>query len=573
MKQTNRTNKKAVRAISVLIAACLIACAVLLGFEARDKSEHYGGLNNIAEVFAASGINGNEARVLAVCRSTFKYRGKYYRAKAEYIAQATAKMNEDDVNLTPEQANKAINRIYGSILRGINEGYLYEVKTEPVTEKPTTEATTESTTEKTEATTETTTEAATEKTTEETGGNNGGDTGKGKDIYGVDIPVDETGAIILDQIPKSDIEVGGNDEDELFTYEDRKSDDISERPEEDKSNGKVVYDEDEGALYVGDKDTDTLKKLDRFIPVWLSRTLLILGIVCSVITIYVFLHALISSCFIWSNKSHKGKRKGHTKRRKLRKFFRKLLMLDIAVELIIIMVLAVAYLGIFRTDSVMANLNTSGYFRYEYALYLTSAENIVDADTDKDITDKDSNKDATVTDADSDKDVTDADSDASGILNYEEFLFKARKEVTTVLSDPTAKVKDSVLKVSVADYISKLKAELMTVLKSLLPAVLIGLIINIVLIIFVDGIRHRGVRFIAIGFAVAGFANLIAAIVCTIIRPYAKLYVEPDYLYLFIKDMGAYMNHLGIIISSFAVAIGIILLGVYISMKKALESK
>ena len=112
MKQTNRTNKKAVRAISVLIAACLIACAVLLGFEARDKSEHYGGLNNIAEVFAASGINGNEARVLAVCRSTFKYRGKYYRAKAEYIAQATAKMNEDDVNLTPEQANKAINRIY-----------------------------------------------------------------------------------------------------------------------------------------------------------------------------------------------------------------------------------------------------------------------------------------------------------------------------------------------------------------------------------------------------------------------------------------------------------------------------
>ena len=93
------------------------------------------------------------------------------------------------------------------------------------------------------------------------------------------------------------------------------------------------------------------------------------------------------------------------------------------------------------------------------------------------------------------------------------------------------------------------------------------------LIIFVDGIRHRGVRFIAIGFAVAGFANLIAAIVCTIIRPYAKLYVEPDYLYLFIKDMGAYMNHLGIIISSFAVAIGIILLGVYISMKKALESK
>ncbi|MBR1506707.1 MAG: hypothetical protein IJ619_01705 [Eubacterium sp.] len=542
MKQTNRTNIKAVRAISVLIAACLIACAVLLGFEARDKSEHYGGLNNIAEVFAASGINGNEARVLAVCRSTFKYRGKYYRAKAEYIAQATAKMNEDDVNLTPEQANKAINRIYGSILRGINEGYLYEVKTEPVTEKPTTEATTESTTEKTEATTETTTEATTEKTTEETGGNNGGDTGKGKDIYGVDIPVDETGAIILDQIPKSDIEVGGNDEDELFTFEDRKTDDISERPDEDKSNGKVVYDEDEGALYVGDKNTDTLKKLDRFIPVWLSRTLLILGIVCSVITIYVFLHALISSCFIWSNRGRKGKRKGHTKRRKLRKFFRKLLMLDIALELIIIMVLAVAYLGIFRTDSVMANLNTSGYFRYEYALYLTSTENIVE-------------------------------SDASGILNYEEFLFKARKEVTTVLSDPTAKVKDSVLNVSVADYISKLKAELMTVLRSLLPAVLIGLIINIVLIIFVDGIRHRGVRFIAIGFAVAGFANLIAAIVCTIIRPYAKLYVEPDYLYLFIKDMGAYMNHLGIIISSFAVAIGIILFGVYISMKKALESK
>ena len=237
----------------------------------------------------------------------------------------------------------------------------------------------------------------------------------------------------------------------------------------------------------------------------------------------------------------------------MRKFFRKLLCFDIAVELILIMMLVVAYLGIFRTDSVMANLNTSGYFRYEYALYLSSAENIVDEGAGKE--------------------ETDISNDADDIMNYEEFLFRTHNEITTRLSDPDAEIRDSVLQVSVADYISKLKTELMVVLKSLLPAVLIGIIINIILIIFIDGIRHRGVRFIAIGFLIAGFLNLIAAIVCAVIRPYAKLYVEPDYLYLFIKDMGSYMNHLGIIISAFAVAAGIIIFGVFVSMKKALESK
>lgn len=75
----------------------------------------------------AGEINGNEASVISAASGTFEYEGKNYVAKQSYIDQLRAKMSADDVDLTAEQASKAIAEIYSNVATGVKEGYLEEV--------------------------------------------------------------------------------------------------------------------------------------------------------------------------------------------------------------------------------------------------------------------------------------------------------------------------------------------------------------------------------------------------------------------------------------------------------------
>lgn len=74
----------------------------------------------------AGEINSNEASVLATAQGTFEYKGKTYVAKENYIAQLRAKLMEDDVNLTADEAGEAIAGIYSNVETGVREGYLEE---------------------------------------------------------------------------------------------------------------------------------------------------------------------------------------------------------------------------------------------------------------------------------------------------------------------------------------------------------------------------------------------------------------------------------------------------------------
>lgn len=76
----------------------------------------------------AGDINSNEARVLAVAQGTFEYNGELYVAKPEYVNQLNAKMNLDEVDLTAEQADEAINRIYENVETGVEAGYIVKLK-------------------------------------------------------------------------------------------------------------------------------------------------------------------------------------------------------------------------------------------------------------------------------------------------------------------------------------------------------------------------------------------------------------------------------------------------------------
>ena len=76
---------------------------------------------------AEGGINGNEARVIAVARGSFEYNGETYVARQSYVDQLIAKLSQEDVDLTAEQADSAISTIYANVETGVVSGYIVKV--------------------------------------------------------------------------------------------------------------------------------------------------------------------------------------------------------------------------------------------------------------------------------------------------------------------------------------------------------------------------------------------------------------------------------------------------------------
>lgn len=76
---------------------------------------------------AEGGINGNEARVIAVARGSFEYNGETYVARQNYVDQLIAKLSQEDVDLTAEQADSAIATIYANVETGVVSGYIVKV--------------------------------------------------------------------------------------------------------------------------------------------------------------------------------------------------------------------------------------------------------------------------------------------------------------------------------------------------------------------------------------------------------------------------------------------------------------
>ena len=508
-------------------------------------------------VRAESGINGNEAWIVGVINSTFEYEGKYYRAKPEYIAQATAYLNRDDVDLNDVQASKAVSLIYRHIAEGVSEGYLYEIdietgeaisdKTEDYTK------TTEESTDTTEDVIDKTTEISTEdtgNTTENTSTTETSFETTDPELYGTELPVDEHGAIILDYADDdtTDDDIRDIKEEvdlkELTKYEqDNGKSKTEDRPDKDKADAEVHIDEDSGEIYVG--TGDDVKKIDQYFPDWLVSAITWISIVMFVITAIVIAAALISKCFVFRGKRRKF-RKGHTRKRMLRRVFRKVLILTTVVSIILVLSTVVLVFVFFRSDTVMQNLNKGGYYRHEYTNYLAHAANEIT--TNEAVADFDGYVD---------------------ILSYEEFLFKAKNEVMQSLSGGTASEK--ILHVNVANNIYDVKSEFR--LRLFLPVVLavISMLFGIAVMYFVDGIRNRGVRVVAMAFVVAGIVMLLGGIALRIIRPHTKIYADPDYLYYFIKEVVLSAERSFVLAGVFLIVTGFMFFGLYRSIRKKEE--
>lgn len=106
----------------------------------------------ITERVYAGDINSNEESVLAVIDGGFEYNGTKYRASPQYRNQAYSYFIQDGVNLTSEQANKAISEIYSNVAEGAAKGYVIPEQESPTATGETTSSEREDTSKSSEST-------------------------------------------------------------------------------------------------------------------------------------------------------------------------------------------------------------------------------------------------------------------------------------------------------------------------------------------------------------------------------------------------------------------------------------
>lgn len=95
-----------------------------------------------ASVYAGA-LNEYEQQVVAEAKKTYVYKGKEYRVSANYIDQLSDYLSQDDVDITAEQRDQALQSAYDSIEQGVLEGYLVPIEEPSATPIPSPTVTTE----------------------------------------------------------------------------------------------------------------------------------------------------------------------------------------------------------------------------------------------------------------------------------------------------------------------------------------------------------------------------------------------------------------------------------------------
>lgn len=89
--------------------------------------------NMIPIIYVHAGdINANEQSVIGAASGIYEYEGKKYKVDSSYIAELKSYLMNDDVDLTSEQANKAIAEIENNLQTGISDGYMILINEENI---------------------------------------------------------------------------------------------------------------------------------------------------------------------------------------------------------------------------------------------------------------------------------------------------------------------------------------------------------------------------------------------------------------------------------------------------------
>ena len=544
-------------------------------------------------------INDAEAGVLAVAKGTFEYDGKTYAAYSSYINKLYNYLMKDGVDLTPGQAKKVINYIYSNVKRGLERGYIYEVKESSGTEQNT-EARTEQRTERhsgTEAGTgenssgEQNTESTegtsgSEETTEPgTNGNQNGNTEASTDSTekiennsennterntersteknsgAIDNPNDPDNPNGNPDDPNNN---SGDDDinvDELFSDfgdNDNNSQAIGERVSPEEADASAVIKDNTIVIDVGDGDPIELESDKQIVPTSWTMVLIITAAVSLGVALIACLILIFNRCMRFYKEDRKKPLPGHRRRRKIRKICRRILMVTTAISITGIAVLIALFVALFNPGRIEQNIQDSGYFRYAYIEYLSERGHSLEG------IEYLSDEEAAVI---AGKKETEVDSEKAKepLLSYDEFMIREKQATRQLLNGN----RDVVYQESnVAPYLLRIKEDIRFAMLLSMGMFLGALVLGCVFTIFMDFRRNRGVRMIAIstlsGTVIAGLFTIFLIIW----SPAKRLFIEPDYLYLFFKNYMDWIVKIFATISIFGIVLGMALVGVFMSRNR-----
>lgn len=488
----------------------------------------------------AGDINGEEARVIAAASGTFYYNNEAYAARPEYISQLTGYLAQDDVDLSASQADAAISQMYGSIAQGVAEGYLYKLSdaedtTEETTEENTTEATIETT--KPPIMVVPTEEATTEAENPQADAKEDGSTGESAGV--------QTTEAVIQQI------------------------------DEEEADGKVTYDVEHHTIVYENKDGSEKKELPsvnhpldvtHYVHVGNIVIFTMLGII-----LLLVLGLYLGKCFPWQRKKRNRKTARYYVNHKMRSTYRKITgnvyMVIIAAHVMVGVLLLGVGASVFRQSFVIDNLTSSGYYRYVYDDMNQAIQREL-ADQNAEAVDAMMQQVGYDTFLNAVK--QQAKSSLSGtIQNYDgSELQQKLMEMDCGLSEEAQQTCANVIVGNVQSYsmdmvgssIYGIKQGYWTFIKQTLPIMAVNMLLMVVIVILMDRYHHRGVRYIARGVIAGAVIALLLAIGVYVIKPYAKIYMQPSSLYLFIRDYAKHASMIVGAIASMAVLVGVLLM-------------
>lgn len=300
---------------------------------------------------------------------------------------------------------------------------------------------------------------------------------------------------------------------------------LQERPEKEDAEVSVELEEDKIVIEAGDKEI-SISKDTEMIPEKLIICLNLIAVTCFVITCGCAFVLFWKKCMVFRIKKGRKARPGHSKRRKLRRHTRNVLTVIMVINIVGILLLAGGYVSLFNKDVIMRNMQNSGYFRYAYSQYVTEA--------------------------------------TEQVKPYEEYLFEIKQRSIQILDGSTSiVVPDS----NVTPYIYNLKIRYMEVLRVGGVLGIITLLMQIILMVYMDQKRERGIKHIAVSDLIASVVLMIMVCIFMFGKPYQMLYIEPDYLYLFLVECITWGVKVMAGITAFGIAVGMILIGVYNTLK------
>ncbi len=527
------------------------------------------GITTLSFVPCMAGeMNGEESRVYSAASGSFTYSGETYYANSEYLAQLSAYLCRDDVDLTAAQADSAI-RSMGrktNIKKAIDRGYISKAggngDNQPSTESegtpgggqtPSTEG---AGAQDTERNTEDGKKPNTERDTQNGGGSKGDkeqDNGKPGNAGDAELGNTEKGGNAGGNAAGNagntkEFDSAGQAEESYLNEEEKQEREeiLATRPQKDEAeNGEITYDTiNNQIIFSGSKNQKiVIPNAFRYIKGTHTRSmftvveLILLGVtVISLGVLFAF------RCFSFQKKRHKLSYSNHKRRRILRKVFGAVLVAVLAVNIFVTAAGIGVQLGLFQSSRITDMLSASGYYHESFnemqeEIYEIMEENGCPQNA------------------------------CDSVVTYDRYLFATRNHVQMTLkglkpsaeyTDISSEVKEALegvlyltdetkeelgeavhglyqqsVKNIIGETLYGIKQIFLNVFRVNMVIAVIDILLCIFVLLFMDHYKHRAMKKIAASLLGASLLICTVAAVILIGKPYTSLYIEPDYLYLF----------------------------------------